>query len=119
MNIVSNLLRVTFFFYLFYIYYGYVRQPPDGSYVQKTADVITDNSIHFISFFILGSLAQLANNKSNDFIFGVSIALITSVFIEFVHFFLPYRSFDVLEGIFNILGCISAIYLIDYLRKRQ
>ena len=119
MNIVSNLLRVTFFFYLFYIYYGYVRQLPEGSYVEKAADVITDNSIHFISFFILGALAQLANNKSNDFIFGVSIAFITSVFIEFFHYFLPFRSFDILEVIINIVGCVSGIYLINYLRKQK
>ena len=119
MNIVSNLLRVTFFFYLFYIYFGYLRQPPEASYIQMAANVVTDNFIHFISFFLLGTLAQLANNETNDFIFGVSLALITSVFIEFIHFFLPFRSFDILEGILNILGCVSAIYLISYIRKQK
>ncbi len=119
MNTLTNPLKVIFFFYLFYIYYGYVRQTPEISYVQQMADLVTDYTIHFSAFFILGSLAQLANNKSNDFIFGISLALITSVFIEFIHAFLPYRSFVILEGIFNILGCLSAIYLVSYLRNKH
>ena len=89
----------------------------EWKYVQQAADIISDNTIHFISFFILGALAQLANNRKNEFIFGISLALITSVFIEFLHFFLPFRSFDVMEGFLNVLGCISAIFLISYLRK--
>ena len=119
MNILSNPIRVIFYFYLFYIYYGYTRLPTEGSYVQQAADIISDNTIHFISFFILGALAQLANNRKNEFIFGISLALITSVFIEFLHFFLPFRSFDVMEGFLNVLGCISAIFLISYLRKKN
>ena len=119
MNILSNPLRVIFFFYLFYIYYGYARVPSGESYVQQAANVISDNTIHFISFFILGALAQLANNKSNEFLFGISLSLITSVFIEFIHYVLPFRTFSILEGIFNVLGCVSAIYLISYLRKKN
>ncbi len=72
-----------------------------------------------MAFFILGTLAQLANNKNNDFIFGISLALITSVFIEFTHFFLPFRDFLIMEGFANIVGCVSAIYLISYLRNRN
>ena len=119
MNILSNPIRVIFYFYLFYIYYGYTRLPTEESYVQQAADIISDNTIHFISFFILGALAQLANNRKNEFIFGISLALITSVFIEFIHYVLPFRTFNILEGIFNVLGCVSAIYLISYLRKKN
>ena len=119
MNILSNPLRVIFFFYLFYLYYGYVRPIPNNSTVNNAAVLITDYGIHFIAFFILGLLAQLANNRSNDFIFGVSLALITSLFIEFLHFFLPFRDFIMLEGLANIVGCVSAIYFINYLRLKK
>ena len=115
MNILTNPLRVIFFFYLFFLYYSYVRLVDPT--VSSVAAVVSDNTVHFVAFFILGALAQLANNKSNDFVFGISLALITSIFIEFVHFFIPFRDFQIIEGVFNVLGCLSAIYLINYYRK--
>ena len=115
MNILTNPLRVIFFFYLFFLYYSYVR-PVDPT-VSSVAAVVSDNTVHFVAFFILGALAQLANNKSNDFVFGISLALITSIFIEIVHFFIPFPDFQIIEGVFNVLGCLSAIYLINYYRK--
>ena len=117
MNIVSNLPRVTFFFYLFYIYYSYIRPVPDVSLIRYIASVITDYGIHFFTFFLLGALAQLSNDKSNNFIFGISLALITSVFIEFIHFILPFRDFIFMEGFANIVGCVLGIYLINYIRS--
>ncbi len=119
MSILANPLRLIFFFYLFYLYYSYVRPIPADSAVREVSYLINDYGIHFISFFILGALAQLANNKNNDFVFGISLALITSVFIEFIHFFIPFRFFDIMEGFTNIVGCVSAIYLISYLRKKN
>ena len=116
MNIISNPLKLIFYFYLFYLYYEYTRQFSTETFMDQAFENLSDKFMHFISFFILGTLAQLANNKSNDFIFGVSLALITSVFIEFIHYFLPFRSFNIIEGIFNVVGCISSIYLISYLR---
>jgi len=118
MNIVSNLPRVTFFFYLFYIYYSYVRPVPEVSIVRDVASAISDYGVHFIAFFVLGALAQLSNNKSNNFIFGISLALITSVFIEFIHFILPFRDFVIMEGFANIVGCVLGIYLINYIRSK-
>ena len=118
MNIVSNLPRVTFFFYLFYIYYSYVRPVPEVSIVRDVASTISDYGVHFIAFFALGALAQLSNNKSNNFIFGISLALITSAFIEFIHFILPFRDFVIMEGFANIVGCVLGIYLINYIRSK-
>ena len=115
MHILTNPLRVIFFFYLFFLYYSYVR-PVDPT-VSSVAAVVSDNAVHFVAFFILGALAQLANNKANDFVFGISLALITSIFIEFIHFIIPFREFQIIEGVFNVLGCLSAIYLINYYRK--
>ena len=90
---------------------------PVDPMVSSIAAVVSDNTVHFVAFFILGALAQLANNKSNDFVFGISLALITSIFSEFIHFFIPFRDFQIIEGVFNVLGCLSAIYLINYYRK--
>ena len=87
MSILANPLRLIFFFYLFYLYYSYVRPVPVDSTVREVANLITDYGIHFISFFILGALAQLLTIKTMTFVFGISLALITSVFIEFIHFY--------------------------------
>ena len=119
MSILANPLRLIFFFYLFYLYYSYMQPVPVDSTLREFANLITDYGNHFISFFILGALAQLANNKNNDFVFGISMALITSIFIEFIHFFIPFRDFEIMEGFANIVGCVSAIYLISYLRKKN
>ena len=119
MSILANPLRLIFFFYLFYLYYSYVRPVTTESTVGQAVILINDNVIHLISFFILGALAQLANNKNNDFVFGISLALITSVFIEFIHFFIPFRDFEIIEGFLNVVGCVSAIYLISYVRKKN
>ena len=120
MYIVSKLPRVSFFFYLFYICYSYVRPVSEtsvGGIVRNVAGTISDYGIHFFAFFILGALAQLSNNKSNDFIFGIYLALIVSSFIEFIHFILPFRDFVIMEGIANIVGCVIGIYLITYIKK--
>ena len=119
MSILANPLRLIFFFYLFYLYYSYVQPISDDSVVIDAAMLITDYGIHFLAFFILGALAQLANNKKNVFVFGISLALITSVFIEFIHFFIPFRDFIIMEGFANIVGCVSAIYFINYLRLKK
>ena len=60
MSILANPLRLIFFFYLFYLYYTYVRPVPVDSTLGGVENLITDYGIHFISFFILGALAQLA-----------------------------------------------------------
>ena len=117
MSVLSNPFRVIFFIYLIYLYYSYVQPVSDDSTVREVAKFITEYGIHFLAFLFLGIIAQLANNKSNEFIFGVSLALITSIFIEFIHFFLPYRDFLVIEGFINIVGCLSGIYLINYFRR--
>ena len=106
-------IKGIFYLYLIYICFSYVR--PINISVQRVADVISDYSIHFIAFFILGLLAQLANTKNNEFIFGISLSLIVSLFIEFTHFIIPYRYFSVGEIISNVLGCIIGIYVLKLL----
>ena len=67
---------------------------------------------HFFTFFLLGLIAQYINSNNNKFIFGVSLSLIISFFIEFIHIYLPYRSFEVGDGLLNILGCVTAIFIV-------
>ena len=109
----KHTIKGIFYIYLIYICFSYVR--PINISVPRVADIISDYSIHFIAFFILGLLAQLANTKNNEFIFGISLSLIVSLFIEFTHFIIPYRYFSVGEIISNVLGCIIGIYVLKFL----
>ena len=63
MNIVSNPLKLIFYFYLFYLYYEYTRQFSTETFLDQTFENLSGKFMHFISFFILGALAQLANNQ--------------------------------------------------------
>lgn len=113
MNNSINIMKLLFYGYLGLILYLYVKEVPD----LNTPESLTDKHMHFIVFFILGSIAQVINGKDNNFSFGVSLALIVSLFIETLHYFLPYRDFEIFDGVFNILGCVSAIFIVYLYRK--
>lgn len=118
MNFKSISLNLIFFFYLLFLLYSYVRPVEE---IQNVRGLISfsDNIVHFFAFFILGILAQMTNDRENKFIFGVTLSIVISLFIEFTHYLLPYREFLIIEGIMNILGCLTAIYSINYLRKKK
>ena len=106
-------MKFIFYGYLGLILYLYVKEVSELNLLVP----LTDKQLHFIVFFILGSIAQLINGKDNSFSFGVSLALIVSLFIETLHFFLPHRDFEIFDGVFNILGCVSAIFIVYLYRK--
>ena len=62
-------MKLLFYGYLGLILYLYVKEVPD----LDTPESLTDKHMHFIVFFILGSIAQLINGKDNNFSFGVSL----------------------------------------------
>ena len=118
MNFKSISLNLIFFFYLLFLLYSYVRPVEEIQNVRGLIS-LSDNIVHFCAFFLLGILAQMTNDKENSLIFGVTLAIVISLFIEFTHYLLPYREFLIIEGIMNILGCLTAIYLINYLRIKK
>ena len=116
MNKSLNIMKLFFYSYLGLILYLYVKEIPD----LNTPESLTDKHMHFIVFFMLGLTAQFINGRSNNFSFGVSLALIVSLFIEVLHFFLPYRDFEIFDGVFNILGCASAVFIVYmYMKNTQ
>ena len=112
----KRILKLVYFIYLFFLYYAYVS--PVNSDIVFFVGILSDKVLHIIIFLFLGLLAQIANDRENSFVFGVSMAFITSVFIEFIHYILPYRDFEYSDCALNIIGCVSGIYLVTYLRKK-
>jgi VanZ family protein len=94
----------------------YTRPVSIERQLEEASNLDLDKIFHFLTFFLLGVIAQLTNNKKNEYTYAVTLALIISLFIEFTHFIIPYRDFEILDGVFNIIGCITGITIIYYYR---
>ena len=114
-----NIFKVLYFIYVLAIIIMYIRVP-DGSLdsYRDIDNIVLNNIDHFILFFIFGAVAMSISNRSNIFDRYVISALIIGSFIEFIHLFLPYRSFEIIDLLFNITGCIFGLFSLYYLRKK-
>ena len=118
MKIFHHSKLLLFYSYLGFIIIMYVRPVTIEQTLEQSTGLDLDKYFHFFTFFILGLLAQMINTKNYNFIFGVSLSLIVSLFIEITHFVIPYRDFEMLDGLSNILGCITGILFIYITRVK-
>lgn len=75
-----------------------------------------DKIVHFGMFYILGLFIKAITLKvSNVFIQLVIVALVYAGLIEIVqHFFVPVRSGDIIDFIFDTVGLIVGIYTFNF-----
>ena len=118
MKIFHHSKLLLFYSYLSFIIIMYVRPATIVQTLERSTGLDFDKYFHFFIFFILGLLAQIINTKNYNFIFGVSLSLIVSLFIEITHFVIPYRDFEMLDGLSNILGCITGILFVYITRVK-
>ena len=97
----------------------YTRPVSMERYLEKVSGLDFDKFYHFITFLFLGLLAQLTNNVKNEYTYGVTLALIISLFIEFTHFMIPYRNFEILDGLINIIACVMGVLIVNRYRRQQ
>ena len=118
MNFLRNIFKVLYFIYVSVIIIMYTKVP-DGNWdsYKDIYNIILRNLDHFIIFFILGAVAMFISNRPDIFDKYVISAIILGIFIEFVHLFLPYRGFQLIDLLFNITGCIFGLTSLYYLRK--
>ena len=83
MNIMTYLKKGIFYAYMAYVIFMYTRPVSIDRYLEKTSGLDLDKIFHFLTFLLLGILAQITNNRTNDNIYAVTLALIVSLFIEF------------------------------------
>ena len=114
-----NIFKVLYLAYILVIHIMYIKVP-DGNWdsYKDIGNIFIRNLDHFILFFILGALAMFISNRSNIFDNYVVSALIIGIYIEFIHLFLPYRTFEIIDLLFNITGCIFGLISLYYLRKK-
>ena len=119
MIMLRNIFKVLYLTYILVILIMYIKVP-DGNWdsYKDIGNIFIRNLDHFILFFILGALAMFISNRSNIFDNYVISALIIEIYIEFIHLFLPYRGFEIIDLLFNITGCIFGLISLYYLRKK-
>ena len=118
MNIMTYLKKGIFYAYMAFVIFTYTRPVSIGRYTEETSGLDLDKIFHFFTFLLLGILAKITNNRKNDNIYAVTLALIVSLFIELTHFVIPYRDFEILDGLLNIVGCVVGIAVVNYYIKR-
>ena len=118
MKIIHHSKLFLFYSYLGFIVIMYIRPATVQVNLEQSSGLDLDKYFHFFSFFLLGLIAQSINTKNYNFIFGISLSLTISLFIEISHFIILYRDFEMLDGLINILGFITGILMIYLYRKK-
>jgi VanZ family protein len=68
-----------------------------------------DKVSHFISYFLLGSLAFLSFEKNKKFKNIVFFLILFSLIMEFLHLFIPNRFYENLDLVMNFLGIVIGL----------
>ena len=68
-----------------------------------------DKVSHFISYFLLGSLAFLSFEENKKFKNIVFFLILFSLIMEFLHLFIPNRFYGNLDLVMNFLGIIIGL----------
>ena len=77
-----------------------------------------DKLIHFLGFFVLAGLALLSawNTSTNKFLM---MLIVYAALTEVLQYFIPGRSFSVLDWVVDSLGILAALKLSRYLPKHN
>ena len=72
---------------------------------------------HFFYFFYLTFLGLIYNLNNEKFINSFLFLLVISFFLEFLHFFIPNRAFELTDLLANSMGVVS-IFILFKLNKK-
>jgi len=119
MNSLRNIFKILYFIYVLILIFLYTKAP-DGnwdSYKEISTNLFIRNLDHLILFYLLGALAMLINNNIVIFDRYIISAFLISILIEFIHLFLSYRGFQIIDLLYNIIGCLFGLISLYYGRK--
>jgi VanZ family protein len=75
---------------------------------------VPDKLIHFLIYLLLAFIlvnTLIIEEKHHPYLGGVLYAFTLGLVIESLQFFIPYRSFEIKDIFFNLLGSITGISL--------
>ena len=106
---ISNILLIILYIYpgsiMGWLIYGNVQKQP-----QITSDFVFFSSNHVYAFLILSILGFLSYYKKNIKIL-FSYLFFISIFLEFLHYVIPQRSFEYKDLFGNFLGVLIVFLL--------
>ena len=75
-----------------------------------------DKFLHFFAFFALTTLGLLSKFKIKTLLM-IALLIILGIFLEIIHFFHPYRVFELLDIVANMLGVLAGLGLNFFIKK--
>ena len=105
----SRTYKLIFFLSIFVIFYFSVV--PASSIPNIAAlSFLTDKAIHFLIFLYLSSIGLLSRFKFSNIYLLIAI-FIFGLIIEIIHFYHPYRYFELADLAANSLGILLASFI--------
>ena len=107
-HVINSILII---FYLYpgsiagYVIYGDFGKQPE---INENFIISLNHFYAFIFFSILGILAYCNSSKIN---FLIKYLFLASFILEFLHFVLPYRAFQIEDLLGNFLGTLLIIFI--------
>tara|TARA_B100000212_G_C27375603_1_gene534567 strand:- start:2488 stop:2832 length:345 start_codon:yes stop_codon:yes gene_type:complete len=77
---------------------------------------LIDKFLHFFAFFALTTLGLLSKFKIKTLLM-IALLFILGIFLEIIHFFHPYRVFELLDIVANTLGILAGLGLNFFTKK--
>ena len=97
-----------------YFLYGDLGKQPD--LIPNPIGTSINHALAFLYLSILGLISYMRDksfNQTNFFLISLSIIL------ELTHYFIPNRSFEVLDLFANLFGTFLAIFVIIFYKKHK
>ena len=127
-NTIFKLLEYSYYFSLFilfvlylfpgsligYFLYGNLGRQPD-----LIPNPIGTSINHLISFIFLSFIAFILRVRKQNFINSFQFLFFISIFLEFLHRFIPNRAFEYNDLLANTIGVVFAYLLIKFILKRK
>ena len=113
-------LIALFILYLFpgsligYLFYGDFGKQPD-----LISNPIGTSINHALAFFYLSILGLTSCIRDKSFNQTLIFLIFLSIILELSHYFIPNRSFELLDLFGNLLGALLAIIIIMFFKKYQ
>tara|TARA_B100000035_G_C20642502_1_gene397242 strand:- start:217 stop:552 length:336 start_codon:yes stop_codon:yes gene_type:complete len=107
------------FLYLFpgsilgFFLYGDLKKQP-----QITPDFLISTN-HLYAFLILSVIGFVTFNKKEQFKIISIYLILLSIILEFLHFLIPVRSFQLSDLFGNLIGVIIVIIVSFFLKKNE
>ena len=110
-----NLILIVFYLYPGSIF-GYVIYNNSSIQPQITRDFLISSN-HFYVFILLSIIGILAYINTNKINFLIKYLFVISILLEFLHMFIPNRSFELSDLFGNIVGVIVVVIVYKIKQK--